>query len=630
MAGEIATAFVSIIPSFQGGGTALTKQVTAQGAVAGAAGGKEAGSKFGTGMVAGAKSFAGPLAAVFAIGAAKDFFTGAMGEADEARKTSALTEAAIKSTGGAANLSADQIGDLSTKLSGVTGIDDEAVQAGANMLLTFTNIKDEVGDGNIFGDATAASLDMAAAFGGDATSNAKLLGKALNDPIAGVSSLSRVGVQFTDDQKAVIASLVETGDTAGAQRLILGELEKQTGGAAAAMATPADKAKVAWANFQEMLGTALIPTIDRVLAAGTAVLGWATEHTGVMRGLGAVILAGTAGFLAYKAVMVGATLVTNGIKAATVAWTAAQKLLNLAMRANPIGIIVTVLALLVAGFIYAYKNSETFRNIVNGVWAAIRSALDVAWAAIKAVFDAIVAAFKWVWDKAVEMKDGIGAAFQSAVDFIGGIPAKVTAFLTGMWTFIVTEAGELLTGITTKFTEVMEYIGGIPGLITEKLGDLGELLKDAGANIIQGLVDGIGDSIDKVGDVMGDVAGAITDKLPWSPAKSGPLRSHPPQLGGKNIANMLAEGMLAEESAVASAAGRLAGATQVGVGSVRLPRGTSGVSVGIKPGAAAGAAGMSVSGGTTIGHVDVHGVRMDEALRELDRRARMANLVGAA
>jgi hypothetical protein len=97
------------------------------------------------------------------------------------------------------------------------------------MLLTFKDIK-----GIRFDEATAAVLDMATAMGQDAQTSAVQLGKALNDPIKGIASLSKVGIQFTNDQKAVIKSLVETGDKAGAQKIILDELASQMGTAAEA------------------------------------------------------------------------------------------------------------------------------------------------------------------------------------------------------------------------------------------------------------------------------------------------------------------------------------------------------------------------------------------------------------
>jgi hypothetical protein len=135
----------------------------------------------------------------------------------------------IKSTGGAANRSSEQLQKMASALQGVTRFGDEAIIEMQSVLLTFTNI-----EGQVFDRTVPAILDLSTAMGQSLQSSAVQLGKALNDPVKGLSALSRVGIQFTDDQKAVIESLVETGDVAGAQAVILDELERQFGGSAVA------------------------------------------------------------------------------------------------------------------------------------------------------------------------------------------------------------------------------------------------------------------------------------------------------------------------------------------------------------------------------------------------------------
>jgi len=184
--------------------------------------------------------------------------------AAESAKIGRLTENVIKSTGGAAQVSAKQVGDLASAISKKTGVDDEAIQSGENLLLTFTNVRNEVGKGNnIFDQATSIITDMSVALGQDTSSSAIQLGKALNDPIKGVTALQRVGVSFTASQKDQIATLVESGKTLDAQKLILAELSKEFGGAAAAASTPLDKLKVQLGNLAETLGSNLIPYVDR-------------------------------------------------------------------------------------------------------------------------------------------------------------------------------------------------------------------------------------------------------------------------------------------------------------------------------------------------------------------------------
>lgn len=192
-----------------------------------------------------------------------NFFKSANSEARDSQKVNAQTAAVLKSTGGAAKITAAQVGALATAISNKTGIDDEQIQSSENMLLTFTNVRNEVGKGNdVFSQATQIVTDMSAALGQDSKNSAIQLGKALNDPIKGITALSRVGVTFTQQQKDQIATMVKSGNTLGAQKVILAELTKEFGGSAKAQATAGAKASVAWGNFKEAVGTALIPVLD--------------------------------------------------------------------------------------------------------------------------------------------------------------------------------------------------------------------------------------------------------------------------------------------------------------------------------------------------------------------------------
>ena len=228
-----------------------------------AAAADDGGRKAGSGFVAGFKGALGGLAVLGAGSAMAGFFRDANAEAVESQKVNAITANALKQTGAAAWTSAEQIGDLATAISSKTGIDDEAIQSSANLLLTFKNVRNEVGAGaNIFDRATAAAQDLAAAGFGDAEGASKMLGKALNDPIKGISALGRAGVTFTAQQKAQIKAMVASGDVLGAQKIIMREVESQVGGAAAASATAAEKLATKWGNFKESIGAALLPVVD--------------------------------------------------------------------------------------------------------------------------------------------------------------------------------------------------------------------------------------------------------------------------------------------------------------------------------------------------------------------------------
>ena len=152
-------------------------------------------------------------------------------------KINAQTEAVLKSMGNSAGVTSQHIQDLAGNLEKLTASEAETIQEGANLLLTFGNIRNAVGANNdIFDQAVKMSVDLARAMGTDASGEAIRLGKALNDPAKGVSALTRVGVSFTEQQKEQIKTLQASGDLLGAQKIILGELQAQFGGSGQAYA----------------------------------------------------------------------------------------------------------------------------------------------------------------------------------------------------------------------------------------------------------------------------------------------------------------------------------------------------------------------------------------------------------
>ena len=148
---------------------------------------------------------------------------------------------------GATQQVTDRLVGLAEKTARLTGVDQNLIKEGQALLLTFKSVSADADKvGGVFDRATKASIDLAAAGFGSVTSNAVQLGKALEDPIKGLAALGKSGVTFTDEQKALIKTLVETGDVASAQEIILKAVESQVGGTAEATANASDKMKVAW------------------------------------------------------------------------------------------------------------------------------------------------------------------------------------------------------------------------------------------------------------------------------------------------------------------------------------------------------------------------------------------------
>lgn len=216
------------------------------------------------GAVGKAARTAGPAVGL-ALGGAVAF---AVSNFAEGQKVMAQTNAVLKSTKGAANVTAKEINALAGSIARQTGQSDEAIQAGQNLLLTFTKVRNEAGKGNaIFDRATVAIADMSQALGQSTTASAVQLGKALNDPVKGVTALQRVGVSFTKQQKEQITTLAESGKALEAQKIILRELETQFGGSAKAygetLPGSIDRAKNAVGDLSESLGATLAPAITK-------------------------------------------------------------------------------------------------------------------------------------------------------------------------------------------------------------------------------------------------------------------------------------------------------------------------------------------------------------------------------
>lgn len=199
-------------------------------------------------------------------------------EAMAAEANIAKTESIIKTTGGTANVTSDDIGELAMKVRDYSGYTAGAVRSAANMMLTFRDVRNEVGAGNdIFDQAVEAAVDLSRMFNIDMTQASKQLGKALNDPIAGVTALKRMGVSLNATQKETVKNFMEQGNIMGAQKVILGEINKEVGDVAEAYGkTLAGKVEIARAKLVSMkvaVGNLVIAnplltkSVDRVAGA---------------------------------------------------------------------------------------------------------------------------------------------------------------------------------------------------------------------------------------------------------------------------------------------------------------------------------------------------------------------------
>jgi len=186
---------------------------------------------------------------------------------NELENVTVATQTVLKSTNGISGQTAEGIREMSEEYENLNAtIDDKVIQSGANLLLTFTNIRDKA-----FEPTLEAALNMNEALGGGPEGLQGIvttLGRALNDPAKGLSRLEKRGATFTDQQKEEIKALQESGDMLGAQEIILDRLADLYGGRFAAAGDTAAGKQAALADriedVQKALAGPLLPAIDRV------------------------------------------------------------------------------------------------------------------------------------------------------------------------------------------------------------------------------------------------------------------------------------------------------------------------------------------------------------------------------
>src|SRR5579885_296407 len=209
----------------------------------------------------GALSFASNMAGD-ALNFLKNQFVDSVKVAIQHQQVMTQTAQAIKSTGDASGMTAQVIGNLAESLSKVTPFSEDTVQSGENLLLTITGIGKQV-----FPQATQAMLDMATAMHQGPQQGAIMLGKALNDPLTGLTALTRVGVTFSDKEKEQIKTMMAHNNIIGAQKIMLHELQTEFGGSAtAAGKTFGGQLAILGNQFEDIkikVGTALLPVLSQ-------------------------------------------------------------------------------------------------------------------------------------------------------------------------------------------------------------------------------------------------------------------------------------------------------------------------------------------------------------------------------
>lgn len=263
----LATAFVNIVP-----GTKAMEQYLKGDLSKGAAGaGGKASAGFAKGFGGKLKGLVGPAFAVAATVGAAAFVGSALKSAEAAivaDKRLAQVAKSMNIFGTETGAVVGRLQEYASTQSRILGVDDESIKMTQAKLLTFKELALTAGEvGGSFDRATMAAYDLAAAGFGTAETNAVQLGKALQDPVKGITALNRSGVTFTATEKARIETLVESNQMGEAQALVLKAIETQVGGTAKATATGSQRMQVAFDELKESVGMALAPAFESFATA---------------------------------------------------------------------------------------------------------------------------------------------------------------------------------------------------------------------------------------------------------------------------------------------------------------------------------------------------------------------------
>lgn len=383
--------------------------------------------------------------------------------------------------------------EYADSLQHVIGVSDEEIQA---VMQKLAAQKDVAASTDLMARATLAAADMSAAGYGTMESAATALGKALQNPAKGMSLLGRMGIQFNETQTETIKKMVEMGDKAGAQALIMKQVESTFSGVAEASASGTAKMKLAWDEVAETIGTSFLPILNKVIevlgrAAAfmanhtKAVVAFAYAFTGLaaaivvvssaMKAWNTIVAAGKAAMAAYKAAVVAA-------KVATALFAAAQKVAAGATASQA-----SASALAAAGF--------KAQGIAAKLAAAGTKVLALAMKALRGPIFWIISGVILLATIIIKNWDKIKAATSKVWGWIGGFLSKtwnkIKSMASSIWnaiTNVVSKAWNLIKTILklNPFIIVITHLDKIVGWVKTGFGKVKDIISSAW-NAIKGL-----------------------------------------------------------------------------------------------------------------------------------------------
>ena len=302
---------------------------------------------------------------------------------------------------GATDAEIQSIKELASAQQEIGVIGDEVQLSGAQQIATFLNEKASLETLIPAMNNLLAQQKGLNASTGDAVQVGNLMGKAM---MGQVDALKRVGISFTEAEANVIKYGTEQERAAMLAQVIQNNVGDMNAELAATDSGKQQQLVNTLGDMKERIGglvNGALPFVTMAAQASQALAAVSTLIAGI-KTLTTTLYASTKAFIASTAATIKNKVATLAVAAAqkvvtiaTNAWKAAQVVLNMILTANPIGLIITAIGLLVTAVITAYNNCESFRKIVNGVWEAIKPLAN-------AIMNGLAKAFEWLVEKCKE------------------------------------------------------------------------------------------------------------------------------------------------------------------------------------------------------------------------------------
>lgn len=471
MAVEVGAAYVSILPSMSKFTPAMSKEMGRASATAQAQG-QRVSSRFSDGFKSKLKIGAA-IGGAMAVAAGGKFLKESIKEAsDLGESINAVNVTFGKNAKGIKDLGETAANSLGLSNAEFNGL---AVQFSAFSKTIAGRGGDVVG---VMDDLTTRGADFASVMNLDVDEAMRLFQSGL----AGETEpLRKFGIDLSAaavESHAVATGIADAGEKMTEQQkvqarysLLMKQTSKTQGDFANTSDSLANSQRILganWDDIQAKVGAKLVPALerltgwvlDKLLPGLEKFSGWIKQEVvPQLKSMGSWVSDNRDYLIAAGSAILGALAALKAfmfIKNVIVA----IKAFNLVLRANPLGIVITLLGALAVGLVYAYKKSETFRRIVDAAWAGVKKVISFAWNnVIKPAFKAmwwyienvLIPVYKFLWERVVK-------------PVFGWIGDKIK----GVWENVIRPAFQSLRGwvgkngtLATAFTGAVNKIGAI-------------------------------------------------------------------------------------------------------------------------------------------------------------------------